>query len=357
MVSVPSQETEMTRHLALVEEVLEHFFSLSTERAAVLAPAYEALWKTLRSNTAGGKRFRPQMVMTSYTSLGGSDLRSAAHVGASFELLHTALIVHDDVVDRDFVRRGIPNVSGSYRDVAQTAGLSLPTAEHRGMSVAVIAGDLALTGSFRLMERATANPAIRDALVELLDRAVFDSAAGELIDVDFSLYAGMPSIEEIVHMERLKTAVYSFEAPLQAGAILAGASDGVITALGEFGRNIGIAYQIVDDLLGVFGNEASTGKTTLGDLREGKRTALIAFASQTSEWSSIAHLVGDSTLSDSEAATVREVLERTGAKKFTQRLASDYADEAVAALHGAGVPQHLTDQLTPLVSAVVERVR
>jgi geranylgeranyl diphosphate synthase type II len=278
-------------------------------------------------------------------------------VGASFELLHTALIVHDDVVDRDFVRRGIPNVSGSYRDVAQTAGLSLPTAEHRGMSVAVIAGDLALTGSFRLMERASANPEVRDALVELLDRAVFDSAAGELIDVDFSLYSGMPSIEEIVEMERLKTAVYSFEAPLQAGALLAGATHDVIAALGEFGRNIGIAYQIVDDLLGVFGNEASTGKTTLGDLREGKRTALIAFASQTSEWNTISHLVGDSNLSDSDAATVREVLERTGAKKFTQRLASDYADEAVAALKGAGVPQLLVEQLTPLVSAVVERVR
>ena len=347
----------MTRHLALVEEVLERFFSLSTQRAATLAPAYETLWKSLRSNTAGGKRFRPQMVMTAYTALGGSDLRSAAHVGASFELLHTALIVHDDVVDRDFVRRGIPNVSGSYRDVAQTAGLSLPTAEHRGMSVAVIAGDLALTGSFRLMERASANPEVRDALVELLDRAVFDSAAGELIDVDFSLYSGMPSIEEIVEMERLKTAVYSFEAPLQAGAMLAGATHDVIAALGEFGRNIGIAYQIVDDLLGVFGNEASTGKTTLGDLREGKRTALIAFASQTAEWSSISHLVGDSNLSDSEAATVREVLERTGAKKFTQRLASDYADEAVAALQGAGVPQQLVNQLTPLVSAVVERVR
>ena len=357
MVSVPSQEAEMTRHLALVEEVLERFFSLSTQRAATLAPSYEALWKTLRSNTAGGKRFRPQMVMTAFTALGGADLRSAANVGASFELLHTALIVHDDVVDRDFVRRGIPNVSGSYRDVAQTAGLSLPTAEHRGMSVAVIAGDLALTGSFRLMERASADPEVRDALVELLDRAVFDSAAGELIDVDFSLYTGMPSIDEIVHMERLKTAVYSFEAPLQAGALLAGATHEVIAALGEFGRNIGIAYQIVDDLLGVFGDEASTGKTTLGDLREGKRTALIAFASQTPEWTAISGLVGSSTLSDDEAATVREVLERTGAKKYTQRLASDYADEAVAALHGAGVPQKLIDQLTPLVTAVVARVR
>jgi geranylgeranyl diphosphate synthase type II len=345
------------QQMMLVEEVLERFFSLSTQRAASLAPSYEALWKTLKANTSGGKRFRPHMVMTAYGALGGQDFGAAAHVGASFELLHTALIVHDDVIDRDFVRRGIPNVSGSYRDIAQTAGISLPTAEHRGMSVAVIAGDLALTGAFRLIERAHTTPQIREKLVELLDKAVFDSAAGELIDVDFSLHASMPSVEDIVHMERLKTAVYTFEAPLQAGALLAGAGQEVLDALGEFGRNIGIAYQIVDDLLGVFGDEQVTGKSALGDLREGKRTALISFASQTPQWSQIAELIGNSDLSDAEAALVREVLENSDAKAFTQRLAADYADHAIAALNGSVIPEVLRNELTPLVKSVVERVR
>lgn len=341
----------------LVEEVLDRFFSLSIQRANSLASSYEALWKKLKENTSGGKRFRPHMVMTAYTALGGKDVEAAAYVGAAFELLHTALIVHDDVIDRDFVRRGIPNVSGSYRDIAQTAGFSLPTAEHRGMSVAVIAGDLALTGSFRLMEKASTDPDVRERLLELLDAAVFDSAAGELIDVDFSLYAEMPEVSEIVQMERLKTAVYTFEAPLQAGAVLAGASEDAIYALGEFGRNIGIAYQIVDDLLGVFGDESQTGKSALGDLREGKRTALIAFASQSAQWPEISHLIGNDHLSASEAAFVREVLEQTDAKKYTQRLAADYADEAVAALHGSNIPEELIASLTPVVKSVVERVR
>jgi len=346
-----------TRSLARVDDVLERFFSLSTSRAAALAPAYEALWKTLRSNTNGGKRFRPRMVMTAYEGLGGEDTEAAAHVGASFELLHTALIVHDDVIDRDFVRRGIPNVSGSYRDIAHTAGLSIPTAEHRGMSVAVIAGDLALTGSFRIMGLADADAATRARLLDILDDAVFASAAGELIDVDFSLYSGVPSVEEIVDMERLKTAVYSFEAPLQAGAVLAGASESVVSALGEFGRNIGIAYQIVDDLLGVFGDEHATGKTTIGDIREGKRTALIAFASGRPEWSKISHLVGKSSLSPAEAQVVRTELEASGAKEHAERLAGDYADRAVAALTAGKVPQRLIDELTPVVAAVLERVR
>ncbi len=348
---------QTTHLLARVDDVLERFFSLSTTRAAVLAPAYEALWKTLRSNTNGGKRFRPRMVMTAYEGLGGEDFKAAAHVGASFELLHTALIVHDDVIDRDFVRRGIPNVSGSYRDIAHTAGLSIPTAEHRGMSVAVIAGDLALTGSFRLMGLAETDAKTRIRLLDILDDAVFASAAGELIDVDFSLYTGVPSVAEVVDMERLKTAVYSFEAPLQAGAVLAGAPESVVTALGEFGRNIGIAYQIVDDLLGVFGEEGSTGKTTIGDIREGKRTALIAFLSTRPEWTSVSHLVGKSNLSPSEAQRVRTALEASGAKDFAEKLAGDYADRAVAALGVGRVPQFLIDELTPVVAAVLERVR
>lgn len=348
---------ELTSQLARVDEVLERFFNLSSQRAAELAPAYEALWARLKKNTTGGKRFRPQMVLTAYTALGGTDLESAAHVGASFELLHTALIVHDDVIDRDFVRRGIPNVSGSYRDIAQTAGLSIPTAEHRGMGVAVVAGDLALSGAFRLMDRTHADTETRDRLLALLDDAIFASAAGELIDIDFSLYTGVPTVDEIVHMERLKTAVYSFEAPLQAGAILAGATPEVVSALGEFGRNIGISYQVVDDLLGVFGTEESTGKTTIGDLREGKRTAIIAFAAATPEWAQLQQLVGKHNLSENEATQVKATLEAIGARAFTEKLAANYAEKAAAALAVDCVPAALRERLQPVIATVLERVR
>jgi geranylgeranyl diphosphate synthase type II len=175
------------------------------------------------------------MVMAAYDGLGGQDVKAAAHVGAAFEMLHTALIVHDDVIDRDFTRRGGPNVSGAYRDIATTQGLPQPLAEHRGMSAAVIAGDLALVNAYRLIDASGVRDLTRSHLMEILDDAVFASAAGELIDVEFSLTADVPSVEEILRMERLKTAVYSFEAPLQAGAVLAGARPEVVAALG-FGK-------------------------------------------------------------------------------------------------------------------------
>jgi geranylgeranyl diphosphate synthase type II len=158
-------------------------------------------------------------------------------------------------------------------------------------------------------------------------------------------------------MERLKTAVYSFECPLQAGAVLAGAPEPVVVALGVFGREVGIAYQIVDDLLGVFGLEAETGKTTIGDLREGKRTVLIAHATTTPEWTHIRHLVGKSDLTAVEADHVRVGLELSGSRKFTEELARSYAARALAALETPEIPESLREELTSVADDVLSRAK
>lgn len=340
-----------------VDAVLERFFGVAKTRASVIGPRYVTLWETLEKNSAGGKRFRPSMVLAAYEALGGRDLETAAYVGAAFELLHTALIVHDDVIDRDFIRRGGPNVSGSYRDLAQTAGIPVPTAEHRGMSVAVIAGDLALFNAFRLLDRSGVEGELRERLHEILDEAMFASAAGELLDVDFSLHPDPPSVDDIVDMERLKTAVYSFETPLQAGAVLAGANENAVEALGSFGRNLGIAYQIVDDVLGVFGDEGDTGKSTLGDLREGKRTVLIAYAATTPQWSEIEPLFGDADLDESGAASIRAALQECGARRYAEALARDFANRAWEQLASPSLPDPVRSEFRGFVATVLERVK
>ncbi len=342
--------------LEQVESALGRFFEDSKSRAARISPGYHGLWETLERSTAGGKRFRPRLVMSAYQLLGGSDIANAADLGAAFELLHTALIVHDDVIDRDFVRRGIPNVSGRYRMIAEKAGMPSEGARHVGFSAGVIAGDLALSNAHRLLARVEAPSMVRLRLGEILDEAVFASAAGEFLDIETSLDATVPPLEDIVHMARLKTSVYSFEGPLQAGAVLAGASEEVITRLGDFGRDVGIAYQVADDILGVFGNETRTGKTNWGDLREGKRTALMSFVSTRPEWDSISSLVGNPGMSAAEADYVRRILMDTGAKDYSEGLAADYAARARLHLDSDAVPSALRAALEPVVSAVVDRV-
>ena len=342
---------------AQVDAVLGRFFSLAKKRATPLGPEYLQLWDELEANTVGGKRFRPRMVFAAYEALGGTDFEAAACIGAAFELLHTALILHDDVIDRDFTRRGGPNLAGAYRDRALATGAEDAAAEHRGISAAVIAGDLALFNAYRLIDRSGVSDVVRRRLVEVMDDALFASAAGELIDVDFSFMPDVPRVDDILTMERLKTAVYSFECPLQAGAILAGAAEDTVATLGDFGRDIGIAYQLVDDLLGVFGTESETGKTTVGDLREGKRTVLIAYATSAPGWDVLAPLLGKPDLTDAEAETLRTHLTECGAKSFAEGLARYYANRALARLVEPHVPIALRTELHPVADAVLGRVR
>jgi geranylgeranyl diphosphate synthase type II len=340
-----------------VDAVLGRFFSLARKRAAALGAEYEQLWADLEANTVGGKRFRPRMVFAAYDALGGTDAEAAACVGAAFELLHTALIVHDDVIDRDFVRRGVPNLAGGYRDRALAGGATDAAAEHRGISAAVIAGDLALFNAYRLIDRSGVRDTVRRRLVEVMDEALFASAAGELIDVDFSFADGVPLVDDILTMERLKTAVYSFECPLQAGAILAGASEQTVASLGDFGREMGIAYQIVDDLLGVFGTEEETGKTTIGDLREGKRTVLIAYATSAPGWDELAPLFGSPELTEEGAERLRDHLVACGARAFAEGLARYYANRALTRLVEPHIPPALRAELHPIAEAVLGRTR
>ncbi|MBD1539604.1 polyprenyl synthetase family protein [Arthrobacter sp. S13_S34] len=340
----------------LVNEVLTSFFARSKARAAALHPAYHAMWEHLETCTVGGKRFRPRLVMTVYRLLDGNDTATAATVAAAFELLHTALIVHDDVVDRDFARRGVPNVSGTYRNLAAAQGSSPERAEHTGMSVGVIAGDLALSNAYRLMGEVDVDLLTRQRLAEILDEAVFASAAGELLDVLAPLDPTPQPVAEVLTMARLKTAVYSFEAPLLAGAVLAGADERLVAALGEFGRFIGIAYQVADDLTGVFGDESRTGKVGWGDLREGKRTALISHAAAEPQWPRIAELLSGPDLTAADAAEVRGLLIEAGARDRTMQLAADLTEHALRALDQPFVPQALRDGLAPISAVVTERI-
>jgi geranylgeranyl diphosphate synthase type II len=131
----------------------------------------------------------------------------------------------------------------------------------------------------------------------------------------------------------------------------------VITALGEFGREIGTAYQIVDDLLGVFGDPTATGKSVTSDLREGKRTVLVAHAAASDLWSQIAPLFGSAELSDGEAAELRHALDASGARLYAEGLLSEHVARAEAILAQPFIPPALRQELAPMTTDVVRRQR
>lgn len=338
-----------------VQSVLDDFFASGLDRADAYGPDYVELWIRLRDAAQGGKRFRPALLTGVFRQLGGTDDELAATIAAAIELLHTAFVVHDDVIDHDTVRRGRLNVSGSFAALARTAGANAERAQSLGVAAGILAGDLALTGAQRLVALSCAPPNVRSDLLALLDDAVYVTAAGELSDVSFAVSGTDVKLSAVVQMAAHKTAVYSFELPLQAGAVLAGADRYLVDGLGQVGRCVGTAFQLLDDLAGVFGDPAATGKSAVTDLREGKMTPLIAHARSTDQWPQISDLVGDQALTEDAAAHVRSVLEASGSRAFIEKLASAQLAAARRVVDESELPGNLVDWVQSITGAIVGR--
>ncbi|GHS87481.1 geranylgeranyl pyrophosphate synthase [Actinomycetota bacterium] len=257
---------------ARTRDLLTAYLAEREATAGVLAPAYAALWASL-AGQVGGRMMRPRLTAAAYLGLGGHDLRALAPVAAAQEVLHTAMLVHDDLLDHDESRRGRPNVAGAARVRLTSAGLVGQAVEDQVLAAGVLGGDLALAAAFELLAAAPVHASVRVDLVRLLARGIGVTVAGELLDMAGELLG--PAEVDALRIAELKTAVYSCCGPLTAGAVLAGAPAELLTGLGRYGAALGIAFQLLDDELGVFGDEAVTGKSVLSDLREGKRTELL----------------------------------------------------------------------------------
>ena len=311
-------------------------------------PDQGSLWAAFGHAVGGGKRFRPGLLLATHDALGGGQEAAALTVAAAIELLHTAFVVQDDVIDGDEIRRGTPNVPGSFAQEVRSRGALSHGIQRYATAAGILAGDLGLVTTIRAVASSGASPQQTAQLLDLFESTIHATARGELADVRLQL--GLPGLEttldQALTVAELKTAVYSFQLPLQAGAVLADASAGILEALDVIGRHLGIGFQIYDDLLGVFGDPEITGKSDLGDLREGKRTALLAHASTTPEWSQLAPLVGDPELSPEAAREARRLLHRSGSRAWTEQLARTQLREALDAATAHHLPPALTSALT-----------
>lgn len=338
-----------------LEAELRRWLESGRLRARSLGPGIDELWSALDRCSSGGKRLRPQLLLAAHRCYGGNEDEVALRVAAALELLHTAFLVHDDVIDRDLVRRGADNISGTFVTWASARGASPDGSASAGVAAGVLAGDLALAGAMRIVALCGADAARTERLLDLFDDAIAVSAAGELDDVLLSVCESTDTtVEDIVAMHYRKTAAYSFRLPLQAGALLASAPSEAHEPLGVVGRLVGIGFQLVDDLRGVFGEEAATGKETLGDLREGKLTPLIVHARGTAAWSSIAPHVGDRSLTETTARSVRALLEESGSREFVARLAENHLREGLRTARTSGLPASLVDELSSLTDQMLE---
>ncbi|WNB85393.1 polyprenyl synthetase family protein [Cellulomonas sp. ATA003] len=344
----------VTDGLAATVDVLDGYLAERQSGGARLDPGYGTLWAHL-ADQVGGKLLRPRLTLAAYLGLGGDDVVGAAHVAAAQELLHTAMVVHDDLLDHDEVRRGRPNLAGSYRASLAADGVVGPGAEDHVLAAGLLGGDLALVAAFGMVTRAPVDADLKVAVIDLLVDGVSTTVAGELLDMASGLRP--PAHVDTLLVAELKTAAYTCAVPLNAGAVLARADERTQVALARFGTALGTAFQLVDDELGVFGDPGRTGKSVLSDLRAGKRTELLRLSYLRADDAGRALLdahVGRPDLDDDAAARVREVMAGCGARDELRAVAARAAGTAHDVARGH-LPAELADYLCALVDEMAGR--
>ncbi|NCO10906.1 polyprenyl synthetase family protein [Candidatus Saccharibacteria bacterium] len=312
-----------------VDSYLTALIQQRIDEANTLHTSYKQFWENILSvTTSGGKRFRPYLTMVGY----GSFSEDIVPVASAQELIHTAMLVHDDIIDQDMVRRGHKNMSGIYNDKYSPL-LDEASARHHADSVAIIAGDALIAEAFFAVSSSSISPELIRKITTRLHASIFEVIGGEFMDVEAAFVKDM-SYEPLI-VSRYKTAGYGFIGPLLTGAYCANASEKDCTALEAYGGAIGIAFQLQDDLLGVFGDENETGKSTLGDLREAKATKLIEIHKTKMNEKQAAHfnaVFGNQQASDSDLHSLKADLIASGARKEVETLCETYYKKALSAL-------------------------
>lgn len=305
-----------------VERRLTRLLDERAKRTRPLGPEVQALVREIaRLALSGGKRLRPALVVTGFRAVGGKGSASPAlDAGMALELLHTYFLIHDDWMDQDAVRRGGPSV---HVALAKRFG-----SQHMGSSTAILAGDYAVALASEVLAGVEAPGARLRSLLQVFTEMQLHAVAGQQLDM-----VGSGRDVELVYA--LKTGSYTVEGPLKLGAVLAGAKPAALTALSRYSRPAGIAFQLRDDVLSLFGDPAQTGKPFASDLTSGKRTLLLKLAlrrAKPAERAAIERVSGNAKAKLPALKAALEAIRQSGALELVERRIRQLSARAVAEL-------------------------
>jgi len=304
----------------------------------------------------GGKRLRPLFAYWGFRGAGGDHDASVIRACASLELIQACALIHDDLMDDSDTRRGFPAIHKRFTSLHKEEKYS-GDSERFGLSAAILLGDLALVWADKMFHSAGIEATSLLRGLSVFDEMRVEIMAGQYLDVLEQALASR-SVERSLRVARLKSAKYTVERPLHFGAALAGANDEFFNSYSQYGMPLGESFQLRDDLLGVFGDPSETGKPAGDDLREGKRTVLIAIALEHANESQIsfieAHL-GKADLSVSEVMKMQEVIFETGAVPVIEEMIEINLAKALKALEESQIDSIARERLADLAHAAARR--
>ncbi|MFE6864401.1 polyprenyl synthetase family protein [Nocardia sp. NPDC057668] len=349
--------------VAAVQERLTAFFETRREIVEPLGPVVVEAVRVLEQFVLrGGKRTRPAFAWTGWLGAGRDpedpEADAVLVACAALELVQAAALIHDDIIDSSRTRRGFPTVHVEYEQ-RHIGERWIGDALHYGESISILIGDLALAWADDMTREAGLPPAALARFGPVWAAMRTEVLGGQMLDIHGEA-GGDESVEAALRINRYKTAAYTIERPLHLGAALADADAELIAAYREFGTDIGIAFQLRDDLLGVFGDPAVTGKPSGDDLREGKRTVLIAEALRRADATdpAAAALIRDNLGTDVSpelVAELRTILTDLGAVDAVEQRISSLTDQALTALDASTATADAKRRLRAMALAATAR--
>jgi geranylgeranyl diphosphate synthase type I len=354
-------QDDQERFRADLQEIIDDFLDEQADRLTPLGEDAARLVAEGRAAVSGGKRFRAAFCYWGYRAAARDqhDDRAILRAAASLELLHASALVHDDLMDASDTRRGRPATHRGFADLHQEQAWP-GDPEQYGAAAAILLGDLLLSWSDELLRRCGMPWDRVGPALDVLDACRSEVIAGQFLDVSVQA-RGSATVDDAMTVLRYKSAKYSIERPLHIGAALAGAPPEALTALSGYGLPLGEAFQLRDDLLGVFGDPATTGKPAGDDLVEGKRTVLVALALGAAPAAEAARLDAalGTSLDRAGVAELRGIIDRSGAHAEVESKIDDLGGRAVAALAeartGVGLDDHACDVLEGLAASATRR--
>ncbi|MDQ0955783.1 geranylgeranyl diphosphate synthase type I [Streptomyces phaeochromogenes] len=350
-------------HTDDVDAALRQFLTVRRAEAETISPAYAAAVAELESYVLrGGKRVRPTFAWLGWIGAGGDEAGAEAEAvlrtGAALEMFHAYGLIHDDVIDASLTRRGAPAAHVMFADQHRARCWS-GSAELFGTGAAILIGDLAQCWADDMVRTSGLPAQAQQRVATVWAELRTEVLCGQLLDLTAEA-AGDEDIDTALRVNRYKTASYTVERPLHIGAAIAGADAELIAAYRAFGVDIGIAFQLRDDLLGVFGAPEETGKPSGDDLVQGKRTVLFTSAlkyadEQDPDAAKFLRARIGTQISDEELSTMRAIITDVGAVDHVERDITARTDRAVAALRASGATDFAKDQLTAMAISATQR--
>ncbi|WP_238654200.1 polyprenyl synthetase family protein [Rothia uropygialis] len=356
-----NRETAEREYIQAVDEAISDYLGRQRLVMLEISPEAVTLVDHIEALCSGGKRMRALLAYWGWQAAGGGP--SAPEVvlaGAAIELFQSAALIHDDIIDHSDTRRGKPSVHRSFQAMHREEHWSL-NGEEFGIMGGIVAGDLCLSFSEAVFASIGTPQAAAGRARRIFDIMRTEVMAGQYLD-GLSEVMGTEDPEEAIHRAstviRYKSAKYSCEHPLTLGAALAGAGEPLIGQLSEFGLPLGEAFQLRDDVLGVFGEPHVTGKPAGDDLREGKRTVLVALAERTASAEQVAFLeerLGRPDLDEETVNRMRDIIRESGALAEAERIIQTTQRQVQAALRKIDTSPGVAKALEDVASRALHR--